>query len=154
VRRYLHVRSSYVLEIENILDLSHIAYLHPTTFGSGGVSKGEFESSQEGEVVWSKRATFDDLVPDSLADATGVPRGASVDRWMDVRWNAPANMMLYGGGVAAGKPRSEGRGVRQADWLKVPFETEDLPMLEAQQVNLLSNGGQRSFLLPGVHVAD
>jgi vanillate O-demethylase monooxygenase subunit len=183
-QRYLKVGSSYLLEIENILDLSHIAYLHPTTLGSGGVSKGEFESVQEGDVVWSKRATSNDLVPDSLADAMGVPRGAPVDRWMDVRWNAPANMMLFGGGVLAGRPRSEGRGVRQAhcftpetdttthywfgicfprsmgelgaklaeeqaDWLKVPFETEDLPMLEAQQQNMLMESGQRSFLLAG-----
>jgi len=182
--RYLHVRSSYILEIENILDLSHIAYLHPTTLGSGGVSKGEFQSSQEGNVVWSKRATVGDLVPDSLADAMGVPRGALVDRWMDVRWDAPANMMLFGGGVLAGQPRSEGRGVRQAhcftpetdttthywfgicfprsmgelgaklaqeqaDWLKIPFETEDLPMLEEQQANMLTAGDQRSFLLAG-----
>ena len=183
-QRYLHVRSNYVLEIENILDLSHIAYLHPTTLGGGGVSKGEFECLQEGDVVWSKRATFEDHVPDSLADAMGVPRDALVDRWMDVRWNAPANMMLFGGGVLAGKPRSEGRGVRQAHcftpetattthyWfgicfprsmgelgaqlaeeqaerLKVPFETEDLPMLEAQQANISSGGGRRSFLLYG-----
>jgi len=37
----------------------------------------------------------------------------------------------------------------QAERLKVPFETEDLPMLEAQQANISSGGGRRSFLLSG-----
>jgi phenylpropionate dioxygenase-like ring-hydroxylating dioxygenase large terminal subunit len=183
-QRYLHVRANYRLEIENILDLSHIAFLHPTTLGSAAVSKGEFESAQEGNTVWSKRSTTNDVVPDGLADAMGVPHGAPLDRWMDVRWEAPANMTLYAGGVLAGRPRAEGRAVTQAhcftpetdntshywfsicfpramgemgaqlaeaqaDWIKVPFETEDLPMLEAQQQNLQDPGNERSFLLAG-----
>jgi vanillate O-demethylase monooxygenase subunit len=183
-KRYLHIKSGYQLEIENILDLSHIAFLHATTLGSAGVSSGEFQSKQEGDVVWSMRSTENDVVPDSLADAMGVPRGAHIDRWMDVRWDAPANMTLYGGGVPSGKPRSEGRGVMQAhcftpetdttthywfgicfprelgemgarmaeeqiDWLKVPFETEDRVMLEAQQQNMLEVPDAPSFRLAG-----
>ncbi len=113
-KRYLNILTAYQLEIENILDLSHIAYLHSTTLGSGGVAKGDFESKQEGNVVWSMRGTINDLVPDSFADILGVPHGSRVDRWMDVRWDAPANMTLSGGGVLAGRPRSEGRGATQA----------------------------------------
>lgn len=183
-KRYLNIRSSYQLEIENIMDLSHIAYLHPTTLGSAGVSSGEFQSKQEGDVVWSMRSSENDVVPDALADAMAVPRGARIDRWMDVRWDAPANMTLFGGGVAHGRPRSEGRGAMQAhcftpetdttthywfgicfpkamgdlgaklaeeqvDWLKVPFETEDRIMLEAQQQNMLENPDAPSFRLAG-----
>jgi vanillate O-demethylase monooxygenase subunit len=183
-KRYLKLRAGYQLEIENILDLSHIAYLHPTTLGSAGVSSGEFQSRQEGDVVWSMRSTENDIVPDGLADALGVPKGARVDRWMDVRWDAPANMTLNGGGVLAGRPRSEGRGALQAhcftpetdtsthywfgicfpksmgefgaqlaeeqiDWLKVPFETEDRVMLEAQQQNLQDGADLPSFRLAG-----
>jgi vanillate O-demethylase monooxygenase subunit len=165
-------------------DASHIPFLHPTTLGSAGVSKGEFQSRQEGDVVWSMRSAENDIVPGALADAMGVPKGAYIDRWMDVRWDAPANMTLFGGGVPAGRPRSEGRGAMQAhcftpetdtsthywfgicfpksmgelgaklaeeqiDWLKVPFETEDRIMLEAQQQNLLENADLPSFRLPG-----
>jgi vanillate O-demethylase monooxygenase subunit len=31
-----------------------------------------------------------------------------VDRWFDVRWDAPANMLLLAGATATGRPRSEG----------------------------------------------
>ena len=182
-RRYLGVKSGYRLEIENILDLSHIAFLHPTTLGGSAVSKGEFLSEVDGQTVWSKRESTNDLVPDGLADAMGLPRGQPIDRWMDVHWHAPANMILYGGGTPAGRSRAEGRSVaqahcftpetattthyffsiafpramgefganlaeEQADWLKVPFETEDLPMLEAQQQNMLEAPDAPSFRLP------
>lgn len=181
-KRYLPVRSGYRLEVENIMDLSHIAFLHPTTLGSSGISKGDFVSEIDGQTVWSKRASTGDMLPDGLADAMGLPRGQPADRWMDVHWNAPANMILYGGGTPAGKSRAEGRGVvqahcftpetdtsshyyfsitfpramgefgaslaeEQADWLKVPFETEDLPMLEAQQQNMLELPDAPSFRL-------
>jgi len=35
------------------------------------------------------------------------------------------------------------------EWLKVPFETEDLPMLEAQEQNMNEFGDQRPVLLSG-----
>ena len=108
---------------------------------------------------------------DELSQAMGVPPGSAVDRWINVRWNAPANMALFAGAVAAGRPQSEGRetptshlftpetattshywfgisfpktmgelGARMAEeqinYLKHPFQTEDLPMLEAQQKNM------------------
>lgn len=106
---YLSVRSSYLLEIDNIMDLSHIEFLHPTTLGSSGVSKGRFEAAQEGDTVWSKRLTDAEIMTDDLCDAMGVPRGAPVDRWINVRWTAPANMALFAGAVASGRPHSEGR---------------------------------------------
>ena len=124
------------------------------------------------------------VTPDPLADAMCVPRGSIIDRWMEVRWHAPGNMALFGGGVATGRPRSEGQNVGQVhcftpetertthywfgiafprslgdmgrqmaeeriDWLKVPFETEDLPMLQAQQQNFEEFGEQRPVLLSG-----
>jgi vanillate O-demethylase monooxygenase subunit len=181
-KRYLHVRSGYRLEVENILDLSHIAFLHPTTLGGSAVASGEFVSEVDGQSVWSKRGSTGDMIPDGLADVMGLPRGEPVDRWMDVQWHAPANMVLYGGGTPTGKSRAEGRGVvqahcftpetdtashyffsitfpramgefgaklaeEQADWLKVPFETEDLPMLEAQQQNMSQFPDVPSFRL-------
>ena len=182
--RYLHVKASYVLEVENIMDLSHIEYLHPTTLASPGVSKGVYTSSQEGDVVWSKRFTESDTAPDALADAMCLQRGTLIDRWMDVRWHAPGNMALFGGGVPTGRPRSEGVNASQVhcftpetgrtshywfgisfplamgdivkqmaeeriDWLKVPFETEDLPMLESQQRNMDEFGDPKLVLMAG-----
>ena len=170
-KRYLLARAGYLLEVDNILDLSHIQFLHPTTLGSGDVSKGHYDSHVDGETVWSKRSTHAEIMPEFLYRARNIAPGTPCDRWIDVRWNAPANMALFAGAVPSGIARSPEAGVSQAHvftpetnksthyWfgisfpramgilgetmaleqiaaLQVPFETEDLPMLEAQQRNI------------------
>jgi phenylpropionate dioxygenase-like ring-hydroxylating dioxygenase large terminal subunit len=108
-KEYLHVRSNYCLEIENILDLSHTEFMHAATLGSSGISKARYESKQEGETIWSNRLTSAEIMNDELCDAMGVPRHAPVDRWINVRWNAAANMAIFAGAVPTGRPHSEGR---------------------------------------------
>ncbi len=183
-QRYLSVEADYELEIENIMDLSHIQFLHPETLGGSSVATGDYTATQEGNTVWSRRLSPDAPCPDGLADAMGFPRGMHLDRWMEVQWHAPAHMILHSGGTPAGRPRSEGRGVvqahcftpespgrshywfsitfpramgpvgermaeDQADWLKIPFETEDLPMLRAQQARMAEFPGVKPVLLAG-----
>jgi Vanillate O-demethylase oxygenase C-terminal domain len=41
-------------------------------------------------------------------DAEGRPR-ALADRWLEMRWNAPACLALWSGGVRSGEPRASGR---------------------------------------------
>lgn len=165
---YLRARANYMLETDNILDLSHIEFLHPGTLGSDAVRHAATQMRQEGQTIWSLRQTTDEVMPDFLYDAMGLPHGMRVDRWIDVRWDAPANMLLDSGATPTGQPRSAGRGAllphlftpetatsthywfaislpkamgpdgallvaAQVQGLKLPFETEDLPMLEAQQ---------------------
>ena len=168
---YLRVQSNYLLEIDNIMDLSHTEFLHASTLGSAGVAAGDYRATQEGDVVWSRRLTHAEVMTDGLCDAMGVPRGAPVDRWINVRWQAPANMLLYAGAVPTGRPQADGRETptahlftpetaasthyffsicfpramgpmgeqmanEQIRYLRAPFETEDLPMLEMQQQNI------------------
>lgn len=106
---YLKVSARYELEIENILDLSHIQQLHPTTLGSAEVSAGEYECVLEGDTVWSNRYIFGEVMGDDWNAGIGLPPGAASDRWLRVRWNAPANLILYVGMVAAGEPRTPER---------------------------------------------
>jgi vanillate O-demethylase monooxygenase subunit len=108
-KRYLHARANYVLEADNILDLSHIQYLHPTTLGSDDVSSAITRVEQDGETVWSYRQTVNEIMPAFLYAAMGIPADTPVDRWIDVRWNAPASMLLMAGAVPTGRPRNEGR---------------------------------------------
>jgi vanillate O-demethylase monooxygenase subunit len=108
-KRYLHARANYVLETDNIMDLSHIQYLHPTTLGSDTVSDAITSVKQDGHTVYSNRQTVAEIMPDYLYTAMGFPHGLPVDRWVDVRWDAPANMLLDAGAVATGGARSDGR---------------------------------------------
>lgn len=104
---YMAIDAPFELEIDNILDLSHIEFMHPL-FASEAVRRAEVECRQDGDAVWSKRfITQDTQIPDFLRGAFQVPEGP-VDRWLDVRWNAPANMALWAGGVASGQPPERG----------------------------------------------
>ncbi len=168
---YLRVKSNYALEIDNIMDLSHIEFLHASTLGAGGVAAGTYRATVEGQQVWSRRSTRGEIMTDGLCDAMGLPRGKPVDRWINVRWDAPANMVLFAGAVPTGEDRAKGTetptvhcftpetastthyffsicfpkalgefgqklAAEQIQYLRAPFETEDLPMLEMQQQNI------------------
>jgi len=104
---YMVVQAPYELEIDNILDASHIEFMHPL-LGSDAVRRGELEAVQDGEAVWSKRfIRNDNELPDFQRMNFQIPEGP-VDRWVDVRWTAPANMAMWAGGVRSGRPTSEG----------------------------------------------
>jgi phenylpropionate dioxygenase-like ring-hydroxylating dioxygenase large terminal subunit len=107
------IDAPYDLEIDNILDLSHIEFLHPL-FASDAVRAAKVQSSQEADTVWSRRYIARDTLPDFLMQAFHIPAGELADRWLDVRWNAPALMVLYSGAVVSGKPREHGMEVQQA----------------------------------------
>jgi vanillate O-demethylase monooxygenase subunit len=107
------VDAPYELEIDNILDLSHIEFMHPL-FASDAVRRGKVECVLDGDTVWCKRfMPGDEQVPEFLRQAFQVERGA-IDRWLHVRWNAPATMALWAGGVASGRPMEQGVVSQQA----------------------------------------
>ena len=106
---YLTVKANYELEIENILDLSHIEFLHADTLGSNQVSSGKYECQQDDNTVWSNRNVYDEVMSDELSINLGFEPGTHVDRWIHVKWTAPANMSLYSGAVEAGQPAQRGR---------------------------------------------
>lgn len=111
---HMVVDGPYELEVDNILDLSHIEFLHPL-FSSQAVRRAAVECQVDGEQVWCRRDMRGDTeAPPFIHEAFGVPPGQPLDRWLDVRWQAPANMALWAGGVAAGQPREQAVVSQQA----------------------------------------
>lgn len=106
----INIDAHYELCTDNILDLSHIEYVHPL-FSSPAVSQGKYECVLEDDAVWSKRYIASDDLPPFLLDAFGLAEGQKADRWMDARWSAPAVMALWTGAVESGKPPEDGREV-------------------------------------------
>lgn len=182
---HMVVAGHYELETDNILDLSHIEFLHPL-FASEAVRRGQVTCEQQGETVWCKRVMRDDhQVPDFLRQAFNVPEGP-LDRWLDVRWNAPANMALWAGGHASGAdpatafvsqqahcftpetassthyffalafpramgPMAEQLAAENVAAVKVVFEREDQPMIEAVEQRMRGHDlwSLKPVLLPG-----
>ena len=122
-RAQMEIDANYVLESDNILDLSHIEYLHPTTLGAGQSGEGKTVVTQEGNTVWSRRFIRNEILPAWLYQATGLPDQAPCDRWLDVRWDAPSTMYLQADMAVTGTPRETGIQSPQAHLFTPASET-------------------------------
>jgi len=91
-RGYLHGRANYELMTDNILDLSHIEFLHPA-LGTEAVSKAHVDVRQQEEQIVTTRRMRDELLPEGLAYVYRSDK-QRVNRTMEVTWRAPATMIL------------------------------------------------------------
>lgn len=91
IQMYMPTRANYQLIVDNILDLSHADYLHPTSLG--GIMTGAKTTCRDvdGKIVveW----VSSDCVPPP-AFRPLVPPGSNADMWTEVIWQAPALMAL------------------------------------------------------------
>ena len=100
---YLPTAANYQLLTDNIMDLSHADYLHPTSLGGMMTTAKTSTKEQNGEVTVEWLA--DDCVP-APAFYSMVPPPSRADIWTQVIWKAPAVMVLGTGATVAGTPRS------------------------------------------------
>jgi vanillate O-demethylase monooxygenase subunit len=121
---YMKMGAHYELESDNILDLSHIEFLHPI-FSSPAVSAAPSRHEEKGETVWSRRMIENDTdVPQFLKNAFQLAHANSIDRWLNVRWNPPALMALWSGAVESGQPVDVSTEVPNVHWFTPESETE------------------------------
>ena len=98
----LHLKASYVMVLENLMDLSHLSYLHRTSIGSS-----ETDSANATMDVTRTPRGMKFLRVMRNADAPQnwlkrYPTGKKVDRWSDFEYVAPNSIMQFSGGVKAG----------------------------------------------------
>ena len=108
-RSTMHMDLGYRLIIDNLLDLSHAAYLHPDTLGAEPGTKDIVDVSQEGNRIYSKR-----LIPDSapafVFRATGALESEdNVDYWADMRLDLPGSFYMDAGITNPGGERADGK---------------------------------------------
>lgn len=107
LRGYTHVKAPYEYCTDNLLDLSHIEFVHKGTFGGEGVIfAGEHSVIDEGETLHSN--WWMPGVPAPAPTRPPFAEGQLTDHWLDMRWNAPASMKLSLGATLPGRPREEG----------------------------------------------
>ncbi len=106
------IEAPYEFATDNLLDLSHIEFVHKGTFaGAGVIFAGTHEVTEEGETLRSNWWMPGVKAP---PHTLGIyPPEMITDHWLDMRWNAPASMQLEIGATPAGAPRSSGVIVQQ-----------------------------------------
>lgn len=98
---------NYELITDNLMDVSHVSYLHAESFGTTDIAPSEMEVAQEGTTVSCNRLCRNDRYRPPIRNALAGFEGP-VDFWLDMRWDPPANMRFSIGVTPAGRPRSEG----------------------------------------------
>ncbi|MDB6001986.1 MAG: ring hydroxylating alpha subunit family protein [Rhizobacter sp.] len=108
---YMHVSSNWQLIVDNILDLSHVAYIHAKTIG--GNAQTHFGASTEvgfdGRKVTLSRKMPDSVPPRTYVDAGGFK--GNVDRWQRVEYQPDSGNVLRvnAGACDVGTGAYEGR---------------------------------------------
>jgi phenylpropionate dioxygenase-like ring-hydroxylating dioxygenase large terminal subunit len=110
LRGYTHMKAPYEFGTDNLLDLSHIEFVHKGTFaGDGVIFSGTHSIIDEGETLHSN--WWMPSVPAPAAARPPFTEGQMTDHWLDMRWNAPASMKLGIGATLPGQPREDGYDV-------------------------------------------
>ena len=109
VHGYLHIAGNYQLINDNLLDLSHVDFIHPDARLPEGFGTYENKVEQRGDQViswlWKPNST-----PNFLQAALRGGPSRKADVFSHMEWNAPSLMMLRTGLQDPGEP--EGSDLR------------------------------------------
>ncbi len=124
----MHLEANYVLLIENLLDLSHLSFVHPTTLGTDKVAQTPMEAQKHGEGVRVTRWIMDSPPPPFFQRAGGFGEDQHVDRWQIIDWTPAAFVRLDVGCAIAGTgakdgDRSQGISIRNLNMITPETET-------------------------------
>jgi phenylpropionate dioxygenase-like ring-hydroxylating dioxygenase large terminal subunit len=99
IGNYLHVRANYLLEIDNLMDLSHVNYLHHGTLGNDSMRGHKVKVHEEGGAIHANL-----WMPGTTAPIYSPLFGQLCDQWTNMIWMAPSCMRLDYGVVPPGEP--------------------------------------------------
>ncbi len=99
---YLHVDANYLLLVENLLDTTHLPFLHPDTLGTDAFARSEFEVAREGDRIRVSRWLMDKPPAPFHQQMGEFPEGMNVDRWQVTHYGPPSFVKLDVGSAPAG----------------------------------------------------
>jgi vanillate O-demethylase monooxygenase subunit len=121
-RGYVHIKANYELINDNLLDLSHSAFLHPFFTTEGYAARARSDVRQEGTTVWSY--LWNDKEPITPLFRLLWEGSSDVcDMRAHMRWSAPSNLLLDVGVTEVGAPPADGPALPSAHLLTPETET-------------------------------
>jgi len=123
---YLHVESNYLLLVENLLDTTHLPFLHPNTLGTDAFARSEFEVKREGDRVTVARYLMNELPAPFHKQMGEFPDGMKVDRWQITHYGPPSFVKLDVGSAPVGtavRQGERGKGVNMWNLNAITPET-------------------------------
>src|SRR6202047_1355999 len=107
---YLHVEANWQLVVDNLLDLTHLAFVHQSTIGNAAVAEGATVKVERGpNNVVVTRWIIDQEPPPTFKKVGGFT--GKVDRWQIIDFVPPAFLRLAVGAPPTGPGAPDGKRV-------------------------------------------
>ncbi len=93
---YFNIPCHYMMSVDNLMDLSHVGYVHKTTIGSAlDGEEAEIDTFAENDHVTVRRWTRNRPPPPAYAKQHGIE--GLVDRWQIIEFRAPCHLRTFKG---------------------------------------------------------
>ncbi len=110
-RDWMTIDVDYRLMADNLLDLSHVNFLHDGLLGNADMIDADTDIHEDDDGTLFVTRTSYDVPPVQLFDLMYRNDGANVDTWAEMRWNAPGYLRNHAGVCPPGTARDEGMTV-------------------------------------------
>ena len=90
------LKASYIALHENLMDLSHLSFIHAESFGSPDYARTPIEIEDEGGVIAVTRHVFPTTLPQVWAEATGIGTSPTASRLTRSEFYGPALQVVHG----------------------------------------------------------
>ena len=91
---HFDIKCDYQLLVDNLLDLSHEAFVHPTTIGNVAIAEAPVRTETEGEAVRVQRQINGHPPPPLYVKLKGFKD--DIDRTQNIEWTPPSNIVING----------------------------------------------------------
>ena len=97
----LRVQCNYTLLVDNLMDMTHVAYVHSQTIGGNPQAhqKASMKTTRTPNGVKYIRWLLDSVPPPTYVEAVGFK--GNVDRWMEFEFYSPSNVLMFTGALDA-----------------------------------------------------
>ncbi len=104
--KVIHVKCDYRLVVDNLMDLTHEAFVHSSSIGNDAVAEAPFVATHGDRTATVTRWMRDIDPPPFWAAQLGKP--GKVDRWQIIRFEAPSTIAIDVGVAPSGTGAPEG----------------------------------------------
>jgi vanillate O-demethylase monooxygenase subunit len=123
---YLHVKANWQLVVDNLLDLTHLAFVHETTIGNAALAEhASVKVTRAPNNIVVTRWIIDQEPPPTFKKVGGFK--GKVDRWQIIDFAPPAFLRLDVGATPTGTGAPEGKrvdGINMRNLNAITPETE------------------------------
>jgi phenylpropionate dioxygenase-like ring-hydroxylating dioxygenase large terminal subunit len=124
---YLPIKANFLMMIDNLMDLTHLGYVHSKTIGGNPLSHVNAQMNVERTAAGCMLTRWMLNVPPPPTYLKGVPFPGRVDRWQEFEYVLPGSVLQWSGALDVGKGAQQDRrqpGVHIHQYHGITPETE------------------------------